>query len=395
MKIFSLSPGSAPTKTLPRLRFSITVFTPEGIPIGTCFGTEQPGLRHGEEREFEISVPRPRLAHGRYCCGVSVGKGDHRVGMVDFDTVLDTLAFEVRREEGDGGTLAEWPRGWGSVILPDLKCRRWLRYRTPWQTMLKCFPHNLWQTINHWPLLFRLTNPHFCAKFWHPSRTIACLKFQVYVGDDASPENIRDIVREFSDKLPIHYHRFSKNLGAFSLAEHWRRCINLSHESWVWLFSDDDLMEKQCVETFYRELRSTSGQYEFYRFNTCSINGQGRLISENAPHPQNESGPDFLVSRLRGGRTSTAQELIFSRTAWESIGGFPDFPLGWASDDAFIATLGSRKPIRVIPGPRPEMAAQWKKYLNGQFDRHGYTKASGLPQIRGMGRGLFKATLTN
>jgi Glycosyl transferase family 2 len=179
-----------------------------------------------------------------------------------------------------------------------------------------------------------------------------CLKFQVYVGDDASPENIRDIVREFSDKLPIHYHRFSKNLGAISLAEHWRRCINLSHEPWVWLFSDDDLMEEQCVETFYRELRNTSGQYELYRFNTCSINGQSRLISENALHPQNESGPDFLVSRLRGGRTSTAQELIFSRAAWESVGGFPDFPLGWASDDAFIATLGSRKPIRVIPGPR-------------------------------------------
>ncbi|HTV42198.1 MAG TPA: ABC transporter ATP-binding protein [Candidatus Sulfotelmatobacter sp.] len=110
-------------ETVPRIRFSMTVFTQEGVPIGTCFGTEQAGVRHGDEIEFEISVPRPRLAHGRYCCGISVGKGDHRVGMIDFDTVLDTLAFEVRREEGDGGTLAEWPRGWGSIILPDLKCR--------------------------------------------------------------------------------------------------------------------------------------------------------------------------------------------------------------------------------------------------------------------------------
>jgi lipopolysaccharide transport system ATP-binding protein len=110
-------------ETVPRIRFSMTVFTPEGVPIGTCFGAERPGLREGEEMEYEISIPRPRLAPGRYCCGVSVGKGDHRVGMVDFDTVIDTLTFEVRREEGDSGTLAEWPRGWGSVILPDLKCR--------------------------------------------------------------------------------------------------------------------------------------------------------------------------------------------------------------------------------------------------------------------------------
>jgi lipopolysaccharide transport system ATP-binding protein len=110
-------------ETLPQLRFSMTVFTTEGVPIGTCFSAERTGLPNGDEMELEISLPRPRLAPGRYCCGVSVGKGDHRVGMVDFDTVLDTLTFEVRREEGDGGTLAEWPRGWGSIILPDLRCR--------------------------------------------------------------------------------------------------------------------------------------------------------------------------------------------------------------------------------------------------------------------------------
>jgi lipopolysaccharide transport system ATP-binding protein len=107
----------------PRIRFSMTIFTPEGIPVGTCFGTEQPGPRRGEEVEFEISIPHPHLAPGHYCCGVSVGKGDYRVGMVDFDTILDTLTFEVRPEEGDGGTVAEWLRGWGPVMLPNLKYR--------------------------------------------------------------------------------------------------------------------------------------------------------------------------------------------------------------------------------------------------------------------------------
>jgi lipopolysaccharide transport system ATP-binding protein len=107
----------------PCIRFSMTIFTPEGTPVGTCFGAEQSGLRRGEEMEFEISIPRPPLAPGHYCCGVSVGKGDHRVGMVDFDTILDTMAFEVRGEEGDGGTVAEWSRGWGSVVFPALKYR--------------------------------------------------------------------------------------------------------------------------------------------------------------------------------------------------------------------------------------------------------------------------------
>src|SRR5882724_4702693 len=108
---------------VPQIRFSMTVFTTEGAPVGTCFGAERPGLRCGEEVEFEISIPTPRFAPGHYCCGVSVGKGDYRTAQVDFDTVLDLLAFEVRPEEGDDGTVANWSRGWGPVILPDLEYR--------------------------------------------------------------------------------------------------------------------------------------------------------------------------------------------------------------------------------------------------------------------------------
>ena len=126
----------------------------------------------------------------------------------------------------------------------------------------------------------------------------------------------------------------------------------MSQEPWVWLFSDDDLMDATCVEKFFQELQLTQGRHHLYRFNTNSINGASRLLSENPLHPQNETGADFLVSRLRGGRTSTAQELIFSREAWDAVDGFPDFPLGWAADDVFIIMMGSQKPIRTIPGAR-------------------------------------------
>ncbi len=179
-----------------------------------------------------------------------------------------------------------------------------------------------------------------------------CRGFQLYIGDDASGENIGEIVREYSNTLPARYRRFNRNVGGVSLVQHWKRCIAMSQEPWVWLFSDDDVMDPECVERFHLELKATDGRHDLYRFNTLSIDGRGRVLSENPPHPQNETGSDFLVSRLRGGRTSTAQELIFSRAAWDIRGGFPDFPLAWASDDAFIADLGARKPIRVIPGPK-------------------------------------------
>ncbi|HEY1663735.1 MAG TPA: glycosyltransferase family 2 protein [Verrucomicrobiae bacterium] len=187
-----------------------------------------------------------------------------------------------------------------------------------------------------------------------------CQDFTLYIGDDASPKPIEAIVREFSGDWPIHYVRFEKNLGRTALVRQWDRCIRLGNEPWVWLFSDDDTADPECVEKFYQELKVTDGRHDLYRFNTITINGDGVKLSENQPNPQNESGADFLVARLRGKRTCSAQEIIFSRAAWELAGGFPDFPLGWASDDAFIATLGARKGIHIIPGPR----VSWR--LSGQ-----------------------------
>jgi lipopolysaccharide transport system ATP-binding protein len=74
----------------------------------------------GKETEIEISLPTPRLAPGHYYCAVTMGKGDPRIGDVPFDVIVDTLAFEVRPEEGAAGTLSTWHRNWGSVVLPDL-----------------------------------------------------------------------------------------------------------------------------------------------------------------------------------------------------------------------------------------------------------------------------------
>jgi homopolymeric O-antigen transport system ATP-binding protein len=105
---------------VPELRFSLTVHTAEGAPVGSCFGAAGPGMARGTEAEIEVSLPTPRLAPGHYYCSITVGKGDPRTGNVPFDVVIDTLTFEVRPEEDAAGTLSAWHRGWGSVVLPNL-----------------------------------------------------------------------------------------------------------------------------------------------------------------------------------------------------------------------------------------------------------------------------------
>jgi lipopolysaccharide transport system ATP-binding protein len=104
-----------------KIRFSMTIFTAEGQPVGATFSKEADGMARGEQTEVQITLPDPKLAPGKYYCGVAVGKGDHRTGHVDFDIVLDTLAFEVRPEEGADGTMAKWERTWGAIAFAELQ----------------------------------------------------------------------------------------------------------------------------------------------------------------------------------------------------------------------------------------------------------------------------------
>lgn len=104
-----------------RLRFSITIFSSDGHPVGSCFSPEHLSLSAGETTAANVRLPSPRLAPGRYHCGIAIGKGDHRSGHVDYDVVLDTLPFEVLPEEGNGGTLSQWTLSWGRIAFPALE----------------------------------------------------------------------------------------------------------------------------------------------------------------------------------------------------------------------------------------------------------------------------------
>ena len=74
-----------------------------------------------------------------------------------------------------------------------------------------------------------------------------CLRFNVYIGDDCSPNPIRDIVEPFFNRIEVSYIRFDTNLGGRSLVQQWYRCVNLTFEDYIWLFSDDDVLPNDAV----------------------------------------------------------------------------------------------------------------------------------------------------
>jgi glycosyltransferase involved in cell wall biosynthesis len=174
--------------------------------------------------------------------------------------------------------------------------------------------------------------------------------FNVYIGDDNSPDDIYSVVKQFEGDLKISYKKFDSNLGSSDLTRHWERCVTMAQdEKWIWLFSDDDLMDANCVSTFRQALVSTNSKYDIYRFNSKIINHDGVMIQNNTLHPQVEDACRFALSRLELQRASYAVEYIFLKQKYISSGKFVSFPLAWSSDDATWISIGGEKGMFTIP----------------------------------------------
>lgn len=165
--------------------------------------------------------------------------------------------------------------------------------------------------------------------------------FTLYVGDDASPEDLESVVRSYEHSIKLVYHRFAHNLGKSDLAGHWERCINLSSEPLIWLFSDDDIMPPNGIERVVSASQKYGTEKVMFRLPLSVIDAEGNVISENPPFTSFEkiSGYDFLLGKMGKGMHTAAIEYIFSRDVWLNSGGFVKFPMAWCSDDATWAAF--------------------------------------------------------
>lgn len=170
-----------------------------------------------------------------------------------------------------------------------------------------------------------------------------CRDFVLYIGDDASPDALQEIVRPYESRLPLVYHRFDRNLGRTDLAGHWERCIALSDEPLVWLFSDDDLMPPDGVARVLEAARTRGMKRGLFRFPLEVIHGDGTVKFHAAPLPSRPvRGYDLLLDKLGGRVHSAAVEYVFSRDVWQDAGGFVHFPMAWCADDATWAAFADQ-----------------------------------------------------
>lgn len=187
-------------------------------------------------------------------------------------------------------------------------------------------------------------------------------RFILYVGDDCSPYDLKHIVDRYKEKISIFYHRFDTNLGGRDLVGQWHRCIELtSNEEYIWLFSDDDIMDKNCVKRFYESLEDKTNP-ELFHFDIELIDDQNNGQIKSLPTFKNNLlAGEFLQLKLTGKIISFVVEFIFSRNLYKSVGGFHKFDLAWGSD--FITWLkmsaNTKKGIITIKGEQCKV--KWRK----------------------------------
>jgi len=177
-----------------------------------------------------------------------------------------------------------------------------------------------------------------------------CKEFVLYIGNDQSPYDLYTIVKKYEDKINVIYKSFNENLGGKDLVAHWIRCVGLvQKESWIWLFSDDDIMELNCVERFYNNLK-TKPESDLMHFNITVIDKNGKEIEKGNPFPQHLSIPDFFPKRIKNEIKSTVVEYIFRKSKYIEEGGFANNDLAWCTDDATWIKLGKTRGIDTIAG---------------------------------------------
>lgn len=85
-----------------------------GTRVGMAYSPEVVWPEGKEEAEFEVRIPEHHLARGKYILDVWVGQGDITSSYKYFDSVYDSLTFEVKTILGT--PISEWHSYWGESV---------------------------------------------------------------------------------------------------------------------------------------------------------------------------------------------------------------------------------------------------------------------------------------
>lgn len=158
-------------------------------------------------------------------------------------------------------------------------------------------------------------------------------RFNVYIGDDDSPENPCVLLEKYKSILNFVYQKFEGNLGSTALVKQWERCVGMvADEKWIMILGDDDTIENNCVASFYKHIAEVElKKINVIRYATIVIDQNDAKLTGIHEHPIIEKSSDFLMRKFKGGTRSSLSEYVFRKSILKSVG-FKNLPLAWYAD---------------------------------------------------------------
>ncbi len=167
--------------------------------------------------------------------------------------------------------------------------------------------------------------------------------FELIIVNDASPENLDDIVLSYTDSR-IRYYTNEKNCGAIDVVDNWNKCLSNAIGEYFILMGDDDKLTPNCLEE-YLKLIGKYPKLDVYHCKSFIIDENSDVIGFTPSWPEFESMYENIWHRISGFRQQFISDFLYRTSALKQIGGFVKLKLAWASDDITSFELAKEKGI--------------------------------------------------
>lgn len=157
--------------------------------------------------------------------------------------------------------------------------------------------------------------------------------FELIIVNDASPENIDDIVSEFKDDR-IKYFVNKINCGALDVVDNWNICLSYASGKYIICMGDDDCLLPNCLFDYIKLINKYPNLAVYHGWAEI-IDENSKFIEIQASRPEWESVYSLLWYRING-RSQFIGDFLFNIEELRNNGGFYKLPLAWGSDDITV-----------------------------------------------------------
>lgn len=141
---------------------------------------------------------------------------------------------------------------------------------------------------------------------------------EIIISDNCSTDNTEEVVKGFNDSR-IRYFKHKKNIEANN---NFNFCLQEAKGEYFQLLQDDDLIDKDFVETCIEELNHNSSDTGIIRTGTRIIDSDGNIISEVPNLVKGLTTEEFFLGWFANQTSPYLCSTLFNTKRLREIGGF-------------------------------------------------------------------------